>query len=39
MLSRIGEVIVQSDLHGPTNVTKCPPIRMEHFKEMNAGGV
>ena len=36
MLRRTGEVIVQSDLHGPTNFTKCTPMRMEHFKEMNA---
>ena len=36
MLGRTGEVIVQSDIHGPTNATKCLPIRMEHFKEMNA---
>ena len=36
MLRRSGEAIVRSDLHDPTNVTKCLPIRMVHFKEMNA---
>ena len=36
---RTGEVIVRSDLHGPTNVTKCLPIRMVHFKALITGDV
>ena len=39
MLRRTGEAIVQSDLHDPNNTTKSLPIRMEHFKEMNARGM